>query len=227
MSPRILAALAAIVMTLHSATAAENLVLNGGFDDPENPLKGWTYDYRFMENRLYADNHTRVSVIPSDGPKKSVLRLYGTRGILWGSGQGVKVDSAPIPFGVGSTYRLTASARSQADSQEPGPNCRIYIEGYQWKPGVKPHDNPELGELRRLYKQGSGNILYFGNAKSGPFSNANRSWQKGDCTFPAKNLSDLAKKHLAKVEFIVVHIIAIDGWDGALLVDDVELQKVK
>jgi hypothetical protein len=219
--------LAAAVLPAALGLAGGNLVQNGGFDDTADPLSGWTYDYTWTGNRLYAGNHRYVSIVPRDGVKKSVLKLHGTRDILWGTGQGVKVDSAPIPYEFGATYKLTAYARSQADSQEPGPNCRIYIEGYMWAPGIKPHENPKLHELRRIYKQGAGNILYFGSSRSGPFSNVSTKWQKGDCTFPDDDLSSLAMKHLKRVDFLVVHVIAIDGWDGDLMVDDIELVKVK
>jgi len=218
--------LAALVCAA-GAGAGDNLLVNGSFDDPDQPLKGWKYDYADTGNRLYAGNCNYVSVLPADGARRGVLRLHGTRDVLWATGQGVKVDSWPVPFEPGATYKLTAYARSSADSREPGPNCRMYIEGYRWRPGVKPHDAPRLSDLRKVYKQGPGNILYFGGRDSGAFSGAPRSWQKGECTFPSKDRSELAERHLQRVKFLVVHIVAIDGWDGDLLVDDVQLRRIE
>lgn len=205
--------------------AATNELVNGGFDDPKEPLKGWVHNYEWTGNKFYHDNHKRVSCVKRDGTKKGVLKLTGNRDILWGTGQGIKVDSEPVAFDPDATYKLTVEARTQAATSKPGPNCRIYIEGYQWKPGIKPHPRPGLQELRKIYKQGSGNILYFGKAKSGPFSNAQKTWSKGTCTFPGKKLSSAAKGHLRKVRFICVHIVAIDGWDGDILVNEVKLEK--
>jgi hypothetical protein len=206
--------------------AAGNLLINGGFEAPGDPLKGWISDFAWADNKWYRDNASHVSVVASGAAGGGhALRLSATRQILWGDGQGVKVDSHPVPFETGVVYRLTVKARSVARTSNPGPNSRIYIEGYAWKPGVKPHDNPHLSDLRKVYKQGSGNILYFGATKSGPFSNPSAEWSTGMCQFPGKDLSEQAQRQLRQIRFICVHIVAIDGWDGDLLVDDVVLEK--
>jgi len=218
-------ALALWLVLTPSAPAATNELVNGGFDDPKEPLKGWVHNYEWTGNKFYRDNHTRLSVVKKDGTKKGVLKLTGTRDILWGTGQGIKLDSEPVPFDPDAVYELIVEARTQAATSKPGPNCRIYIEGYQWKPGIKPHARPSLHELRKVYKQGSGNILYFGKAKSGPFSNAQKKWSKGSCTFPSKELSPAAGRHMRRIRFICVHIVAIDGWDGDILINEVKLEK--
>lgn len=221
------AAACAVWIPAATAVAGINLLINGSFDHPDGPLTGWKYDYRDTGNRFYEDNHTRVSVRPSDMNRRNVLALFGTREILWGTGQGTKVDSHPVPFDPEATYRLTAWGRSLKTTDKDGPNARVYIEGYQWRPGVKPHPNPELSELRRIYKQGAGNILYFGRNDGGAFSNVTPRWQKGTCTFPMRDLSEQARRHLQRVQFITVHIVAIDRWDGYLLIDDVSLERIK
>ncbi len=206
-----------------AARKGANLLVNGSFDNAEDPLKGWVRDFQFTGNTWYTNNHTRVSVISQDGAHRSVLRLTGTRDIFWGSGQGVKVDSEPIPFDPNCSYHLSAEARTTE-----GPNCRIYIQGFQWKPGVKPNTAPTLADLRLAYKQGSGNLLYFGTTKhEGPFSNVTKSWQRGETTFPSANPTSAALAALKRVEFIIVHIVAIDGHDGDLLVDNVVLEKTE
>jgi hypothetical protein len=208
-----------------SGVAATNLLANGSFDDAKDPLTGWVSDYAWSGNSWYKDNKDRVSVVATESGRKQVLRLSGTRQILWGDGQGVKVDSKPVPFDPDASYKLSLHARTAAKTSNPGPNCRVYIEGYDWKPGIKPHDNPDLSELRKVYKQGSGNILYFGEAKSGPFSNPTEAWSTGSCVFPGRSPSEEGGKHLKQIKFICVHIVAIDGWDGDLFVDDVVLEK--
>jgi len=228
-----------------NALAGKNLVINGSFDDLEDPLKGWTHNYGFTGNTFYRDNHKYVSVIPRDGTRSNVLRLHGTFKLLWASGQGVKVDSKPIPFEQGARYKLSVRARSPE-----GANARIYIEGYKWKPGIRPHSDPQLYELQRIYKQGAGHMLYLTGKNSrsakksvkksakksrkgptGVFSNPTRNWKQGACVFPAKNLSNLGKKHLKKVRFMVVHMIAIncpvkESFEGDILVDDVVLERI-
>jgi hypothetical protein len=208
-----------------NGAGATNLLVNGSFDDPKDPLAGWMSDYAWSGNSWYKDNKDRVSVVATESGRKHVLRLSGTRQILWGDGQGVKVDSKPVPFDPDASYKLSLYARTAAKTSNPGPNCRVYIEGYEWKPGIKPHDNPDLSELRKVYKQGSGNILYFGDSNSGPFSNATEKWSMGSCAFPGKSSSEEGGKHLKQIKFICVHIVAIDGWDGDLFVDDVVLEK--
>lgn len=209
----------------NSPRAATNLLVNGSFDDLKDPLAGWVSDYTWADNSWYRENHKHVSVVPAEGGRKHVLRLSATRQMLWGDGQGVKVDSKPVPFEPGTSYKLSVYARTQAGTSNPGPNCRIYIEGYDWKPGIKPRDNPDLSELRKTYKQGSGNLLYFGKEKSGPFSNPAGTWSMGSCVFPGERLSEQAQKSLGRVKFICVHIVAIDGWDGDIFIDDVVLEK--
>lgn len=204
-----------------AVSADGNLLVNGSFDDPEDSLKGWKYKYDLPGESWYFKNHERVSVKSMENGRKNVLRLYGTKDVVVDTGYGVKVDSQPVPFEHGSSYRFSAYARST------GPNARIYIIGYKWKSGIKPHENPELHELQEVYKQGAGNIMYFGSAKDGTVSNPRRTWQKGVCTFPGKNLSELAMKHLKMIKFISVHIVAVLGDEGELFVDDVALEKIK
>jgi hypothetical protein len=208
-----------------NGTVATNLLINGSFDDSKDPLSGWMCDYAWSGNSWYRDNKMHVSVVAAEGGRKQVLRLSATRQMLWGDGQGVKVDSKPVPFAPEASYKLSLYARTAARTSNPGPNCRIYIEGYDWKPGIKPHDHPDLSELRKVYKQGSGNILYFGEAKSGPFSNPTEMWSMGSCVFPGRSSSEEGGRHLKQIKFICVHIVAIDGWDGDLFVDDVVLEK--
>ena len=206
-------------------SAGPSILSNGSFDNPGDPLKGWRISY--PDNSNLKDNTNMIRVV-SDGQRKSVLQLHGTRYLLWELGCGVVTDSHPVPFAQGSHYRISAYARTRADSpSNSGPNARIYVEGWKWKPGVKPHSNPDWDELRKVYRQQAGKMMYFSAKKEGAFSNPSTSWQKGECTFPGKDLSPEAAKYVGTIEFITLHIIAIDGWDGDLLVDDVTIEKTK
>ena len=203
------------------ALGGQNLLSNGDFRNPDAPLAGWMYDYRWTEHKRYSDNYKHVKVIPNQGTKRNVLEFTIPQHIAVDLGYGVKVDSDPVPYEAGARYKLSASAKTT------GPNCRIYIAGYRWKPGVKPHDKPTLKDLRRTFKQGAGEMLYFKGKRDGPLSNPTKNWSRGSSSgFPPKKLSKEGQKHLKKSKFLVVHIIGIMGNGGELYVDDVELKKI-
>ena len=201
-----------------AAQAASNLLVNGRFEHPDNPLFAWQYKYERAGDSWYAANHERVKVEPRIEGRSGVLALWGDRNILFDTGQGTKVDSFPVEVKPGGRWRLTATARST------GPGARILVEGYQWRPGVKPHPNPDRSKLRTCYKSG---LLFFGSQKGGSISHPSKNWQTANVVFPDAKPSDFAKSQLAKMEFLVVHIVAIDGTEGSLYVDDVKLEAVK
>ena len=200
------------------ACASSNLVVNGSFDDRTDPLTGWKFKYDPSQDKnagWYVDNDKHVSVV-ADGAQKSVLALWGDIAILQVPGQGTKVDSAPIAVDMKHHYRFTVHARTT------GPGSRILLEGYGWRPGIKPHANPTLNELRKCYKF---SLLYFGDAQEGSRSAVGPAWKRASMTFPDRTKSQLQEDLLNKVTFVVIHIVAIDGSEGYLYVDDVSLEK--
>lgn len=206
------------------AVAGSNLVINGKFDSTNSFLYGWKYNYENTGNALYADNHLRVAVT-NDGNHHNVLALTADYYILWERGQGVIVDSYPIPIQPGGRYKLTVSARSM------GPNCRILVEGYRWRPGIRPHPHPKLSKLRKCYKFYQ---VYFGPRKAGVMGGIGSTWRRASQTFPDKKMKPLAQESFNKVKFLVVHIVAIDvihddvakGGEYSLFVDDVVLERL-
>lgn len=197
--------------------AATNLVANGSFDAPGNALQAWQTVYTNKGESWYQDNPKRVSVVAQDGPRSGVLRLHGSEAILNVPGQGVKVDSRPIPLVLDGTrpYRFSAWARST------GPCCRILLEGYYWRKKVTPHDDPTLYELQKCYKFTQ---LYFGKEQAGDLSPVPGQWTQASQVFPEPPRSDIAKRCLEQVQFVVVHVIAIAGHEGDLFVDDIRLE---
>ncbi len=201
-----------------SALAGVNLVTNGSFDAPGDFLSSWRYIYDASGDSWYTNNHNFISVVENDGTRKHVLRLHGTYLELQVPGQGVKVDSYPIPVDISKgKFRFSVYARST------GPTCRILIEAYRWAPGVTPHDHPKNTELRKCYKFSQ---VYFGKQVAATMASLSPAWQKGTTVFPEDKLSDMAKKNLAQIQFLVVHIVAIGGSDGDVFVDDVNLEKI-
>lgn len=202
------------------ALAGSNLVVNGSFDHPGDPLYGWKYRYDPEEDKnvgWYTNNHERVCVVPENDGRKQVLSLWGDTAILWAPGQGTKVDSAPIPFKAEGRFRFSAWVRST------GPYCRMMLEGYRWVPGIKPHPNPKMNELRRCYRF---TPLYANEQQGGSRVPVGPHWRKMEMTLPPANPGKLQQEKLKEIEFVMVHIVAIDGTEGNLYVDDVRLEKL-
>lgn len=200
------------------AVAGDNLVPNGGFDNEKKPLSGWYTEYTRKGESWYKDNHTLVSVV-ADDERPHVLKLDVATQFL-ADNPGVKAESHPIPFDPKKRYRFSAAARST------GPCARIMLEGYTWKPGVKPHEKPERWELRSTYRFP---ILMFKPAEDKGSSEINevpRLWTSASAEFPSPKLTDLAKSFYAKSEFVMVRLVGIAGKKGELFVDDVTLEEL-
>lgn len=206
-----------------SAWAGSNLVVNGHFSDTNEFLRGWKYNYADTGNELMAGNHRHVA-ITNEGSKNHVLALQANGDLLSNIGQGVMVDSDPIPIAPGGRYKLAISAKTT------GPDCRILVEGYRWRPGIKPHAHPKLKEMRKCYRFAQ---VYFGAEKAGTMGGIKpeQGWSKASQTFPDAKMTRLAQESYNKIQFLVVHIIAIGGsWKDPewvhLYVDDVILERI-
>jgi len=186
-------------MLVGSANAAENLCVNGSFSNTSEPLDGWTYDYRFLGNKHYMDNYTKVIAMAKGGGRSSVVMIKGEKD---GSGSGVKMECKPIPYEHG--YRYTCKM------QVKDFKGRIYFCGYKWKPGIRPHTNPVLGELRTLYK-------------SKAYTKGKKGWQTVELTIPGVKASPLSIKHMKPLRLITLYIWA----QSDMYVDDVVITRVK
>ena len=213
---------ATLLLSARLASAATNLVFNGSFDDPTDPLNGWQTTYTHKGESWYKDNLQFITVIPRDGTRTSVLRLHGTDAVLNVPGQGVKVDSRPVPLTLDGRYKFSARARST------GPCCRILLEGYYWRKGVTPHDNPTLYELQKCYKSTQ---LFFGKDQSGEMSPVPSQWTEASQVIPEplrmppdSPMWKIAKRGQDEVRFVVIHVVAIGGHDGDLFVDDFRIE---
>ncbi|MCX7819487.1 MAG: hypothetical protein N2652_09840 [Kiritimatiellae bacterium] len=201
-------------LTAVATFARTNLVFNGSFDAPGEPLKGWRTHYDLPGESWYAENRQLVSVISEDAGRRNVLRLHvKTRDLA--INQGVRADSEPIPFDPAVRYRFSAAARST------GPDCRILLEGYRWKPGIRPHERPDFSELRKCYKFVQ---LYFGPQKAGDMGGVGRAWSTASMEIPGELRSDLQGDIYNTIRFVIVHVVAIGGREGDLFVDDVVLE---
>lgn len=219
-----------------------NLLYNGSFS---NGLDGWRFKYDLDGESWYTNNHNHVSVITDEQTKQTMAKFTGTHIELQVPGMGVKIDSAPVPIKSTDKFKMSCVARST------GPDCRILVYGYKWKPGIKPHPNPILPELRECYHSVQ---LYFSAAKlnregpaqyankigGGDFGGVKKEWKQANVIFPDKSkwkattTSDMNGKKISigeekwnSVEFLSIHMMAIGGSPGDLFVKDARIEKVQ
>lgn len=183
------------LLALTAGSQAGNLIINGSFDDPKDPLRGWTTDYAWTGNSHYMRNTDRVSVVPQESGRTNVMRLERNMGA------GVRVESMLIPFSQGERYRATLRVK--------GGRYRIYFAGYRWRPGVRPHANPELREMRQLYRS---------RAETGRSS----GWSTVSLEIPGVEASPLSLRHLSQVRFITLYL----WFEGGGFVDDVVVTRI-
>jgi hypothetical protein len=176
----ILPSLLLITAALFSAPAVrgQSILENGKFDNSGDPLKGWVTDYAWTGNSYYIGNKQHVSVV-SEGGRKNVVKFDSA------GDAGVKMECRAFPLEPGFKYVCNLDIK--------GGGYRIYFAGYQWAPGVHPHDNPELGELRLVYQS---------KAATG----SSDAWKQEKLELPGIALSDQAIEHLKKVRFLTVYI---------------------
>lgn len=165
-------------MLLPVPSHAQNLVPNGGFDAPEDPLMGWIVDYAWLGNQHYVGNASRVSVAAQEGGQRNVAHLRSP------GDAGVKLETLLIPFEQGARYRATVKLKG-------GP-YRVYFSGYQWKPGIQPHGAPTIGEMRPAYRS---------NAEAGEA----QSWKTVTLEIPGASASESSLQNLRKVRFITLY----------------------
>jgi len=206
-----------VIISIFPARAGNNLIINGSFDDERGSLVGWKSKYTSHLERAYVQNHKFVSVVEEVGSQRDVLKLEcdAKRAI----NEGVKVDAFPVKFKPGQRFKLSARAKST------GPSCRFLVQGFRWRPDVKPHKYPKFEELRRVYRFG---LLYFNEPETGPFSRVSKdgSWDYGKMYFPDREQTELGQSFLERVDFLMIHIVAIDGKAGNLYIDDVKMKRI-
>lgn len=207
-----------------------NLIKNGNFDDPQDPLNHWIYV--FDHNKHYMKNHTYVSVVPDKvSTRKHVLQLDASIHEVC-INQGVQVYTAPIRYNPNKSYKISLSARSIGVKGGPGPSCRIYPIAYRWHPKAVKSDTPAFLDLREDVRF---QPIYFDNGgpnETGPFSHVQRQWTRAERVIPDPNRSQQQQHHLENCEWLMLKILAMDaiGVDkcnnGYLYISDVKIQEI-
>jgi hypothetical protein len=177
-NPLIFALASLVIYAATAAAAPQSILENGNFDDPIDPLKGWVVDYAFTGNSFYIGNKSHVSIV-TDGARKNVVQFSSA------GDAGVKMECKSFPIEPGYKYTCTLDIK--------GGGYRIYFAGYQFAPGVRPHENPDLGELRMIYQSKA-------TVGSSP------EWTQEKLELPGVTLSQQAIEHLKKVRYLTVYI---------------------
>ncbi len=195
--------LTAIILMLAGNTFAgsANLIVNGNFEDPENPTKGWNLDWHH-DDGIEPPNLPNVAILKKDGLKRNVLQVKQWKGEP-------KVLSPVAKFEFGKRYLIECDVRTDSKT-----TVRLYPAGLKWKPGIRPYDNPHIGDMRLIYK---GTVVTVGTG-----------WKRIKAIFPHHpydKLSPLAKKHLRPVRFVGLYSVTIVG--GAIYFDNCVIKETK
>lgn len=185
--------------------AGKNLIENGSFDDPENPFKGWTIDWEWDGTTPHKGIPGGVSLIATDGAKKTVMRVSNNNGSI----KEPVICSPLVPFEYGKQYKVTIDAKS--DGEAP---VWLFVRGYKWAPGVKPYDNPHVGDLRLIFK-------------SEPIT-ASKAWKTISMTFPKidySKQSELSLSHMKPIRFIAFYLVIAGGFGpGTAYIDNLKIE---
>ncbi|MBN2302199.1 MAG: hypothetical protein JXN60_06765 [Lentisphaerae bacterium] len=191
------------------AVCADNLCINGDFNTVTNENKpyGWIYDLAWTKRGPWKNNTQYVSIKEKDGVRKNVLALAMGNALLHDESV---VISNLMPFEQGKTYKISFDGRTDGAAE------RIYIRGYKWKSGIKPHDNPELSELQDIYH-------------GKPFEPLTKSWKRMTLNFPyfsKTKSSELNQASLKNIRFFALYItipIIDNKPKGSVYLDNVEI----
>ena len=185
-----------------SVMAATNLCYNGNFDSPDGALDGWNVNYEWLGNSFYMENHKHCSVLPMFEGRKNVLFTdFPLQG---------RVESKPIPIEKGARYRCTLDVFSPGEATAVnksggvttgggGLGVRFYFNCYKWEPGIAPHPEPKLAELRRILK---------GRPCLGA---SGGSWSTVSFEFPMEEVSELEYQSLKDVRYATVYLTRYRG----------------
>ena len=169
-----------------AALAQSNLCSNGSFTSANDPLEGWNIHYEFTGSSVYMNNHNTISFVPEHQGRKRLLGMAKT--------YENKVETKLIPFEQGARYQCTLEVLGEAA-------VRVHFNGYNWRPGIAPSGDPQLKDMRLVYK---------GEAWSG----ASASWKTVTVSLPREQISQEADSHLKKVRFITVEVLVPAGGEG-------------
>ncbi|MCX6998257.1 MAG: hypothetical protein NTV49_14530 [Kiritimatiellaeota bacterium] len=179
-----------------AAETSSNLCYNGSFNSTNGPLDGWNVNYEWMGNQNFMKNHEACTMLPS---------YKGKSNVLWvNPGTQARVESKPIPIEKGVRYKCTMDLIAD--------DSRFYFKCYKWEPGIAPHPDPHLSELRRTYKSEA----YTGGSGGG-------GWKTVSFYLPMEEISELAWQHYKDVRFATIYMCR---YRGGWYVTNVRVEKI-
>ncbi len=207
----------------------ENLVFNGDF---AKELDGWTifptggesYCPRYKKD----DEHQSEGKITHPATRKDVLVLTSPKG------PPSRAESRPFALDPAFRYRLSIALR------EIHWSVRVFVDGYRWKPGVKPHDGvPKPEELQMIWRSQPllCQVIPARNLREQKFANnigAGKNpggWGVWTLDFPDPAASLYDWRTWNEVEFARVHLenpLGGAGFTyGYVYADDVKVERVE
>lgn len=206
----------------NGALAGENLIKNGDFEDPDDPLKGWCIDWAWEGNANHANNQKCISIVKADGPKKNVMRM--------GSNLKEPIFMSPLAkFTYGKKYKITFDCRGT----ENGEGLRVYIRGFKWKSGIKPFENPHWGDLQMIYRQGTVIACTGGpQVNKEIYSRIKNTWTTVSFEFPpVDKKGGIASKSLQPMRYFCIYGVYAGGYfppdKSEFLIDNLVIEEVK
>ncbi|MFO7937875.1 MAG: hypothetical protein R6V06_09765 [Kiritimatiellia bacterium] len=166
-------------ITASAQTFGHNFCYNGDFTLGDDHLEGWNLNYDWTGISLQQGNHLNASFLPHFRGKRNVMRMNVPKGYE------SKIECKLIPYKAGERYKCTF------DIYIENVNMKMLFNGYRFKPGIRPYDDPKLQDLRRIYKSDQKNM------KKGS------GWKRKTMFFPTESrVSATAYRHLKKVRYI-------------------------
>ncbi|MDA3924217.1 MAG: hypothetical protein PF904_05920 [Kiritimatiellae bacterium] len=200
-----------IALTVSAQMDTMNYCYNGSFIAETGHLDGWNLDYDWTGLSIQQGNHLNASYLPEFKGKKNVMRMKVPHGYE------SKIECKLIPYHKGERYKCTFDI--YIDMETIGSyETRALFNGYRFKPGIRPYDDPKLQDLRRIFKT---NLV--------PMKSIAR-WRRMTIDFPTKpKVSKTAYAHLKKIRYLSLFIFVPGGTypkDGNFYLANVNITKL-
>jgi hypothetical protein len=157
-----------------------NLCYNSDFSSEKGHFDGWTVDFDWTGNSHWQGNALNVSFLPEFKGKQNVLKMKVPKGYE------SKVETPLVAYKTGERYKCTF------DICVEDVTMKMRVNGYSFKPGIRPYDPPKLQDMRPVYRTEQMDV--------------NRgAWRTVSMEFPNNSqISQTAYNHLKKVRYISV-----------------------
>ncbi len=155
-----------------------NLCYNSDFSSEKGHFDGWNLDFDWTGNSYWQGNHLNASYLPIYLGKKNVLKMIVPKDYE------SKLETPLVAYAAGERYRCTF------DIYVDSVNMKARINGYNFKPGIRPYEKPQLQDMRPTFRTEQIDVKKGG-------------WRRVSMDFPNNTqVSATAFRHLKKVRYI-------------------------